>query len=778
MGYLHLVRESLVHMTPGATLATMNVHFKDLKWLQATTLTANTPTHLTINIHRDSGSFEVTENKTAIASGIVKSVRSPEPITPLDAPRFSSAPTLKSHDVYKELRLRGYMFEGDFRSVRDVRADGRCGCIEWKNDNWVTFMDAMLQVGILSKDSRSLQLPTGTREIKINAAEHLNYLKMRRAADGGDAVMCEVRMSPELNTIVCGGIEMTGMTTNTVSRRHQNGVKVLDRYEFVPLHGGDGLVHTIKDAVRICTQLMNEILQTKHIRIVELLDRAGPIELRPIIEHFQSVLLELPLVCGDLVLVTQQLFPDLVGIDVQPNTQLSTSANATVIVASNCMDDGEFVAATATNLIENGFLISIEPNTMQWVDLTSPNGFQLISLVRSESMSLVLMQREPPKIETKTPNVTIHLQSGDDEYKWLKSIQEALAAPSTPSITLVAQATSGALGFTNCLRREKLGRKIQLVQDDDDDDDDAPTFDDQLKLGLPINIRRNGCWGTYRHMEILPSTINEVRETSAKVTMQKVGDLSSLMWRSAPIGKDHIRIHYAALNFRDVMLASGRLSIDSLSFDRKDREKCLGMEFAGVTMSGDRVMGTGCGDAMATHIIRDDSIVMWNVPDHMTLREAATIPAVYTTVYLALFVKNEITAGQSILIHAGTGGVGLAAIHVAFAYGLRVFTTVSSTKKRKFLLERFADLKGACGCACSQFICAFVIFIEFSFFHFRQAHRKQSRLLLRENDNGRNEWERSRFRIEFTVRREIDGVGAVFMPWWRIFGNWKIRYFQ
>ncbi len=45
------------------------------------------------------------------------------------------------------------------------------------------------------------------------------------------------------------------------------------------------------------------------------------------------------------------------------------------------------------------------------------------------------------------------------------------------------------------------------------------------------------------------------------------------------------------------------------------------------------------------------------------------------------------------MIHAGTGGVGLAAIRVAFAYGLEVFTTVSTEEKKKYLLEEFPQLK-------------------------------------------------------------------------------------
>lgn len=692
MGYLHVVRETLVQMTPGATLNTTNVHFQNLKWLRATVLKENTPVHLMVNIHRDSGRFEVTENGVGLVSGTVKNVPAPLPLTPLDNHLFSSAPQLNTHDFYKEMRLRGYMYEDEFRTVRTANADSRRGTIGWKNGNWATFMDGMLQIGILSKDLRALQLPTGIRSIKINAADHLNYVDSLRI-DGDGTVACDVRMSLELNTIVCGGIEITGLMGKTVSRRQQTGVKVLDRYEFVPLHG-DERVYAIDDAIRICCQLISETSQVKNMRIVEMLDRDGSNVSEPIVLHFQQALLKMPLVSGELMLFTQRSVPSLVEIDVQSSEHLPPSGDSTVIVAAKCMTDTEFAEAATKSLTKDGFLLSIEPIEIKWAQLTAPNGFQLLSLVRSESVSLVLMQRHPKEVEINTQNVTIRMQPDDGKYKWLELLQETLASPSAPSVTLVAQGSipNGALGFVNCLRREKIGHKIQLVQIDDDDD--THPFDEHLALGLPINIRRNGLWGTYRHITIPKNDAHGERDHPMQLGITNISDLSSLVWTSAHIANDRINTHYAALNFRDVMMASGRLPVDSVSLSRREREKILGFEFSGTTKSGNRIMGICNGGALATHINRSDAFIAWNVPDKMTLEEAATIPVVYTTVYCAFFVQNEIKAGKSILIHAGTGGIGLAAIRIAFAYGLRVFTTVSSPEKRKFLLQEFSELNG------------------------------------------------------------------------------------
>lgn len=85
--------------------------------------------------------------------------------------------------------------------------------------------------------------------------------------------------------------------------------------------------------------------------------------------------------------------------------------------------------------------------------------------------------------------------------------------------------------------------------------------------------------------------------------------------------------------------------------------------------------------------------LLWECPDSWTLEEAASVPCVYGTVYTAFFTSIQIETGKKILIHAGCGGVGLAAIRVAFAYGLEVYTTVSTEEKKKYLLDHFPQLK-------------------------------------------------------------------------------------
>lgn len=79
---------------------------------------------------------------------------------------------------------------------------------------------------------------------------------------------------------------------------------------------------------------------------------------------------------------------------------------------------------------------------------------------------------------------------------------------------------------------------------------------------------------------------------------------------------------------------------------------------------------------------------MWDVPQDWSLQQAATVPIVYTTAYYALCVRGGLKNNQSILVHSGAGGVGLAAIAIALSKNCRVFTTVGSEEKKQWLLVR------------------------------------------------------------------------------------------
>jgi len=79
-------------------------------------------------------------------------------------------------DIYKELKLRGYQYTGEFRGLRSASITGKNGHIAW-TDNWVTFMDNMLQMMILGQNLRSHFVPTRIRKAVIDPRSHIKYIE-------------------------------------------------------------------------------------------------------------------------------------------------------------------------------------------------------------------------------------------------------------------------------------------------------------------------------------------------------------------------------------------------------------------------------------------------------------------------------------------------------------------------------------------------------------------------------------------------------------------------
>lgn len=86
--------------------------------------------------------------------------------------------------------------------------------------------------------------------------------------------------------------------------------------------------------------------------------------------------------------------------------------------------------------------------------------------------------------------------------------------------------------------------------------------------------------------------------------------------------------------------------------------------------SGLRVMGVA-QKAIATQVSTNPYLV-WDVPEGWSLADAASVPVAYATAYYSLVVRGRLRRGFSVLIHSGSGAVGLAAIQICLNRGCQV----------------------------------------------------------------------------------------------------------
>ena len=66
---------------------------------------------------------------------------------------------------------------------------------------------------------------------------------------------------------------------------------------------------------------------------------------------------------------------------------------------------------------------------------------------------------------------------------------------------------------------------------------------------------------------------------------------------------------------------------------------------------------------------------VWDVPQSWSLQDAATVPVAYLTAYYALLMRGGMRAGHKVLVHSGTGAVGMAAIRICGNRGCEVSLT-------------------------------------------------------------------------------------------------------
>lgn len=220
------------------------------------------------------------------------------------------------------------------------------------------------------------------------------------------------------------------------------------------------------------------------------------------------------------------------------------------------------------------------------------------------------------------------------------------------------------------------------------DTDDTPATDAALlaiaavpPAGEPQLALRNGVAHIPRVARIQALTPPDTPDWQLGTTRK--GDLANLTalptdpaTALAP-GQIRVRVRAAGLNFRDVVVALGAIA-----------DEGLGSEAAGVVLEaapgaslrrGDAVMGLFPHNAFAPTAITDERMVV-PVPDGWSFTQAASAPIVYLTAYIALVEIAGLSAGQRVLIHAGAGGVGQAAIQIARHLGAEVFATAHPNK--------------------------------------------------------------------------------------------------
>jgi NADPH2:quinone reductase len=168
--------------------------------------------------------------------------------------------------------------------------------------------------------------------------------------------------------------------------------------------------------------------------------------------------------------------------------------------------------------------------------------------------------------------------------------------------------------------------------------------------------------------------------------------------RSRPVpaeGEILIRVEAAGVNRPDVLQRQGHYPVppgvtDVLGLEVAGEVAALGPN-AKVHRLGARVTALVAGGGYADNCVAHETNAL-PIPAGLTGVEAAAIPETYFTVWTNVFIRGALKAGETLLVHGGTSGIGTTAIALAKAFGARVIATAGSDKKAAECQRIGADL--------------------------------------------------------------------------------------
>jgi NADPH:quinone reductase len=148
-------------------------------------------------------------------------------------------------------------------------------------------------------------------------------------------------------------------------------------------------------------------------------------------------------------------------------------------------------------------------------------------------------------------------------------------------------------------------------------------------------------------------------------------------------GEVVLQVRAAGVNFADVLVRQGRYP------QPPELPTIPGSEVAG-EVDGRRVMALPSGGGYAEKVAVDERLLV-PLPDGASFEEGAGFLLTFLTAWIPLTRQVRVGEGSVVLVHAGSGGVGSAAIQLAKHLGAQVVATASTDEKRAVALEQGAD---------------------------------------------------------------------------------------
>lgn len=314
------------------------------------------------------------------------------------------------------------------------------------------------------------------------------------------------------DTIISGGVEIRGVKATAIPRRLSANDLVLEEYKFVA-HRDKAQV-SLKEAIRLSTQIAIEYHQAVHVNIIELIDDSDNVTTDKLASPMLTEILnDLPLIQTKVHLSApsnhfdnDSLPTNVITVDIN---KVSKEDNVLLAVGIGLLsrNKGHQLEQILPKLKNGGFVLTRERSSkLEAFSTLSKHGLDVILEKNTGEETIVLLKKKEQLVR-KTEVVHVN----NDEFTWLEKLNSFMNEKNETDMRIIlvsnGELESGLLGFVNCLRKELGGEMIRsvLIQDTE-----APEFSlqnplylEQLRLNLPINVLRPGkIWGSYRHQPL------------------------------------------------------------------------------------------------------------------------------------------------------------------------------------------------------------------------------------------------------------------------------------
>ncbi|CAG7832077.1 unnamed protein product [Allacma fusca] len=209
-GYIWLVWKTFARLH-SANPEEFPIHLENINFKRITELFPKNKTDFNINILKQSGDFEIVESSEIVCNGTIRQANKANREMLVTTPfENENEETFDLQDFYRFLHLKGYSYKGLFRGVQNIEFDGKWAKLAW-NENWICFLDAMLQTWILGLGSfwNELAIP-----VRLQAAT-IDPILFRKTLTT-DTSTVVIKYCKYTQVVQCPGIRLGGLITSAI----------------------------------------------------------------------------------------------------------------------------------------------------------------------------------------------------------------------------------------------------------------------------------------------------------------------------------------------------------------------------------------------------------------------------------------------------------------------------------------------------------------------------------------------------------------------------------